>query len=125
IHELPGTTFSNPVQRGDYNSDKRAVLTLSELERWLTLAVASYHGTVHSNLNQPPAMRWVKGISENTEPTIITQPKVFLIDFLPVIRRSLCRTGFLIDHITYYSDALKLWIARRDRLDKFIIRRDP
>lgn len=125
IHELPGTTFSNPVQRGDYNSDKRAVLSLSELERWLTLAVASYHGTVHSTLNQLPAMRWVKGISENTEPTIITQPKVFLIDFLPVIRRSLCRTGFLIDHITYYSDALKLWIARRDRLDKFVIRRDP
>ena len=125
IHELPGTTFSNPAQRSDYNSDKKAVLSLSELERWLTLTVASYHGTVHSTLNQTPAMRWVKGISQITEPTIITQPKVFLIDFLPVIRRSLCRAGFLIDHITYYSDALKIWISRRDQLDKFVIRRDP
>ncbi len=125
IHELPGTTFSNPTQRGDYNSEQKAVLTLSELERWLTLAVASYHGTVHSTLQQPPAMRWSEGIAKFTEPVVVTQQKAFLIDFLPVIRRSLCRTGFLIDHITYYTDALKPWIAKRDQLDKFIIRRDP
>jgi hypothetical protein len=35
IHdELPGTTFSNPAQRGDYDADGRAVLTLRELQRW-------------------------------------------------------------------------------------------
>ena len=125
IHELPGTTFSNPVQRGGYDSDKQAILTLSELERWLTLAVVHYHGTVHSTLNKPPTMRWVEGISQFTEPVIITKPRAFLIDFLPVIRRTLCRTGFLIDHITYYADVLKLWIAKRKQLNKFIIRRDP
>lgn len=125
IHELPGTTFSNPSQRRDYNSDKQAILTLSELERWLTLAVASYHGTVHSALNQTPAMRWIEGISQFTAPVIVTQPMAFLIDFLPVIRRTICRSGFLVDHITYYTDALKPWIANRDQLNKFIIRRDP
>ena len=125
IHELPGTTFSNPSQRRDYNSDKKAILTLSELERWLTLAVASYHGTVHSALNQTPAMRWIEGISQFTAPVIVTQPMAFLIDFLPVIRRTICRSGFLVDHITYYTDALKPWIANRDQLNKFIIRRDP
>ena len=125
IHELPGTTFSNPPQRRDYNSDKKAILTLSELESWLTLAIASYHGTVHSTLNQTPAMRWIEGISQFTEPVIVTQPMAFLIDFLPVIRRTLYRSGFLIDHITYYADVLKPWIASRDQLNKFIIRRDP
>ena len=34
-------------------------------------------------------------------------------------------TGFVIDHIHYYADALKPWIARRDRLPAFLIRRDP
>jgi putative transposase len=48
-----------------------------------------------------------------------------LVDFLPVIRRTLTRTGFVIDHVRYFSDALKPWIARRDRLDRFVIRRDP
>jgi putative transposase len=31
----------------------------------------------------------------------------------------------VIDHVQYYSDALKPWIARRDRLDRFVLRRDP
>jgi hypothetical protein len=44
IHELPGTTFPNPDQRGDYDSAGMAALTLRELERWLTLAVGAYHG---------------------------------------------------------------------------------
>src|SRR5690625_6528229 len=39
IHELPGTTFSNPTQRGEYDSEKMAALTLTELEQWLALAV--------------------------------------------------------------------------------------
>jgi len=47
------------------------------------------------------------------------------VDFLPVIRRTLTRTGFVIDHVHYFANALKPWISRRDRLGKFIIRRDP
>jgi len=59
IHdELPGTTFSNPGQRGEYDADKMAALTLRELERWLTLAVGTYHASVHNGLLQPPATRW-------------------------------------------------------------------
>ncbi len=47
VHELPGTTFSNPQERGGYDSEKTAALTLRELERWLVLAIASYHGSIH------------------------------------------------------------------------------
>jgi putative transposase len=125
IHELPGTTFSNPHQRRDYNSEQQAVFTLSELERWLTIAIVSYHGSFHSSLKQPPAMQWTEGVSQGKELYVVTNPKVFLIDFLPVLRRTLGRTGFLIDHIPYYADSLKPWIIRRGQLNKFIIRRDP
>lgn len=118
IHdELPGTTFSNPGQRGEYDSEKMATLTLRELERWLALAVGTYHGSVHNGLLQPPAARWAEAV--------VTRPTAFLVDFLPVIRRTLTRTGFVIDHIHYYADALKPWIARRERLPAFLIRRDP
>jgi hypothetical protein len=41
-----------------------------------------------------------------------------LVDFLPIIRCTLTRTGFVIDHILYYADALKPWISRRDRLPR-------
>ena len=126
IHdELPGTTFSNPGQRGEYDSEKMATLTLRELERWLALAVGTYHGSVHNGLLQPPAARWAEAIARTGVPTVITRTTAFLVDFLPIIRRTLTRTGFVIDHIHYYADALKPWIARRDRLPAFLIRRDP
>ena len=126
IHdELPGTTFSNPGQRGEYDSEKMATLTLRELERWLALAVGTYHGSVHNGLLQPPAARWAEAVERVGVPAVVTRPTAFLVDFLPVIRRTLTRTGFVIDHIHYYADALKPWIARRERLPAFLIRRDP
>jgi len=125
IHELPGTTFSNPSERGRYNPEKMATLTLSELGKWLTLAVATYHGTVHSTLSQTPARRWAEGFEVAGHPAVAANPTAFLVDFLPVIRRKLTRTGFVIDHVHYFGNVLKPWIARRKRLERFIIRRDP
>lgn len=40
IHTLPGTTFSNPQQRGSYDSEGKAALSLSEFEAWLAVYVA-------------------------------------------------------------------------------------
>lgn len=114
--ELPGTTFSNPDQRGEYDSEDQAALTLRELERWLALAVGTYHGCVHNGLLQPPAARWAEAVARVGAPAVVIRATAFLVDFLPVIRRTLTRTGFVIDHIHYYADALKPWIARRDRL---------
>ena len=125
IHELPGTTFSNPDERGQYDSEQMAALTLAELEQWLTLAVATYHGTVHSTLEQTPAGRWAEDVAATGAPMITTNPTAFLVDFLPVLRRKLNRTGFVIDHVWYFANVLKPWIARRQHFDRFIIRRDP
>ena len=55
----------------------------------------------------------------------VTSETAFLVDFLPVIRRTLTRSGFVIDHVQYYCDALKPWIARREQLGRFVLRRDP
>ncbi len=114
-----------PGQRGEYDAEGMAALTLSELERWLVLAVAAYHGTVHGGLGQTPAGRWAQAVAESGAPPLVTSATAFLVDFLPVIRRKLTRTGFVIDYVHYFSNALKPWIARRDRLEKFVIRRDP
>ena len=48
-----------------------------------------------------------------------------MIDFLPVIRRTLQRDGITIDHITYYSVGLSPWIACREGMERLFIRRDP
>ena len=125
VHELPGTTFSNPRQRGSYDSDARAALTVRELERWLALAVASYHSQPHGGLGCTSAGRWAEGVAAAGVPAAVTSEAAFLVDFLPVIRRTLTRTGFVIDYVHYFCDALKPWIARRGQLGRFVIRRDP
>jgi len=125
VHELPGTTFSSPGDRGSYDSNGKAVLTLRELQRWLALAVACYHGQVHQTLGRTPAGVWADKAAEAEPPVTVTSETAFLVDFLPVIRRTLTRTGFVIDHVQYYRDALKPWIARREQLGRFVLRRDP
>ena len=125
VHELPGTTFSSTADRGDYDSSARAVMTLGELQRWLALAVACYHGEVHESLGRTPAAVWAEKAAEDGTPATVASATAFLVDFLPVIRRTLTRTGFTIGHVQYYCDALKPWIARRGQLGKFILRRDP
>ncbi|MFE3206096.1 Mu transposase C-terminal domain-containing protein [Embleya sp. NPDC059237] len=124
VHELPGTTFSNTTERGAYDSDARAVLTLRELEKWFALAVASYHGQVHESLGRIPARVWAD-LAATERPVTVGNASAFLVDFLPVVRRTLTRSGFVVDHVQYYCDALKPWIARRERLGRFVLRRDP
>ena len=124
VHELPGTTFSNPGDRGAYDSDATATLTLLELQRWLTFTVVAYHEQVHEAHGRPPLAVWEEKAA-TTPPAPVANPRSFLIDFLPVVRRRLTRTGLVIDHVQYYSDSLKPLIARRDQLDRLLVRRDP
>lgn len=60
IHKLPGTTFSNIQEKGDYKSEKHACFTLTQLEasvvKWI---VDAYHQTPHRGLNKrTPAQVW-------------------------------------------------------------------
>jgi len=131
VHELPGTTFSNPVERGDYDSDRRACLTLEELEHWLAVAITGvYHHRAHAGLEgASPLSRFQAGMkamaSADEPPPVIKNPRAFLIDFLPLFRRTIQRNGITMDRITYYCSALKPWIALRNPLEPVLVRRDP
>ena len=125
VHELPGTTFSSTAARGGYDSGATAALMLRELQRWLALAIACYHGEVHETLGRTPAAVWAQKAAETGPPATVASETAFLVDFLPVVRRTLTRSGFVIGHVQYYCDALKPWIARREQLGRFVLRRDP
>ena len=130
VHTLPGTTFSNIKERGDYPSENRACLTLGELERWLIIAITKYyHLRLHTGISQMPLKLYESGLlamkQHRKKLSYINDKKAFLIDFLPIIYRSLRKDGFMLDHIVYYSNALRPFIANRDKYGKFLIRRDP
>lgn len=59
LHTLPGTTFSNPQQRGDYESEKEACIDLSDLDNALHIFLLDvYAESFHRGLSGIPARRW-------------------------------------------------------------------
>lgn len=137
IHTLPGTTFSTPKARGHYDAEKRATMTLSEFERWLTIYfIEVYHQRLHSELNTTPLQQFENGIFGNDHypgrglpDRLVDEPRLRL-DLMPFQERTVQPFGVVIDEIHYYDDVLRPWINAADPTDakrkrKFIIRRDP
>lgn len=121
VHALPGATFSNPQQRGEYNAEKMAALTLREFEQWLTTYIIEvYHKRVHGTIHQIPYERFRDGILGTPD-----QPGTGLAerhydeqqvrrDFMPAIERSVQQYGVQVDHIHYSADVLRSYVNRRE-----------
>ncbi|KQB99194.1 Mu transposase C-terminal domain-containing protein [Pedobacter sp. Hv1] len=139
LHDLPGTTFSNTVERSGYESEKKAVLTIHELDKWLLhLIVNIYHVSYHKGIMNTPLAQFKAGLLGNGKtigtglPKRILNEKKLRIDFLPYFERTIQEYGVKIDHICYYSDVMRKWIhsydakTQRSRTKrKFIFKRDP
>lgn len=134
IHALPGATFSNPKQRGEYKSEAKAQMTLRELQHWLVnLIVGVYHNKVHDGIGCPPLSRWNEGILGSDRfrgiglPDPIANPRRLRLDFLPFQTRTVQSEGIVWDKIWYRDPLLSQWVkideGRRRR--KFKVRRDP
>lgn len=137
IHKLDGTTFSNAHQKGDYDAEKNANMTLVEFEQWLAnLILGQYHNEVHSGLGCSPLQKYREGlIGTDTTPglgklTLATNPEKLIYDFLPFEYRTIQPSGVQIDNVEYHDPVLDRWIgalepgkARVKR--KFLFRRDP
>jgi len=137
IHELPGTTFSNPKDRGEYNSEKSATMTLNEFEKWLTIYIIDiYHKRIHSQIQTTPEKKWEEGLFGGANapgrglPPRTNDEQRLLLDFMPYEERTIQEYGVVIDEVHYYSDVLRRWINSNDTTNpkmkrKFIFKRDP
>jgi putative transposase len=117
--------------RVDYAAEATAVFTVAELERWFAVAIIDYyHRKPHAGLGVPPLVQYHDGLQQRA--TLLGQPyprrlddgRTFMLDFLPVVWRTLQRHGFMVDHIAYYSETFRPLIGDT-RHGKFLIRRDP
>jgi len=134
IHALPGTTFSNPKQRGEYKSEAKARMTLRELRLWLVqMIVGVYHNKVHDGVGCPPLAKWNEGIVGSDRvrgrglPDPIDNPRRLRLDFLPFITRTMQPEGIVWDKIWYRDPLLSQWVRAGEghRRRKFKVRRDP
>lgn len=135
VHNLPGTTFSNISEKGEYDSIKNATFTLEEITKWLTEFIVNvYHKRYHHGIHMTPQQKYHKGIFGDDEnpgtglPPIVENPESIKIALLPTFYRTVQKDGVTLDGITYYSDVLRTWISKTDDKDnklKFKIKRDP
>ena len=135
IHTLPGTTFSNIQKRGEYDSEKKSIFTLKELEKWFTeFIINQYHKQIHSGIRMTPEKKYELGIFGDDDnpgrglPEKISNEDYFKISLLPTMERTIQQFGVKIDNIVYYSDILRRWIKAKDsdnKAKKFLFKRDP
>ncbi len=123
LHLLPGTTFSNPQERGEYDSKRHSALTLRELERFVALdIVGSYHHSIHRSLGRPPIAIWRDHEGE-TPLRLPHDRRRFWLTFLPEEERTLRPAGIHLFGLRYWSPALSGDIARSNR--RLLVKYDP
>jgi putative transposase len=137
IHSLPGTTFSSPSERGEYDSEGQAVMTMTEFEKWIvTYITGVYHQRKHSSLMTSTIQQYEKGILGTEEllgrglPRRIVDEDRLRLDLMPFFERAVQSYGVVVDEVHYYSDVLRRYVNAKEPSDtrkkrKFTFRRDP
>lgn len=115
---VPGTKFSNPVERGEYDSEGRAIFTIAEFEAFFTeFLVNDYHLNEHSGAGMDgtvPLLKWKKGIFEGDvmPPTGLpdrpSDPTALRISLMPFKRRTVRNGTIQMLDEEYHSGALTL-----------------
>ncbi|WP_082033786.1 Mu transposase C-terminal domain-containing protein [Pseudomonas sp. PI1] len=125
VHFLPGSTYSNVVQRRGYNSEEKAALSFKEFCRWFAGEVAVYHGRRHRELGCSPRKAWARHFGENPtgirHPELISKPWEFRLDFMPEESRVVQPQGVAFNGKWYWSPALVPHIRR----GKVTVKYDP
>ena len=136
VQTLPGTTFSNPLVRGDYKPHVEAELTLPEFERYLAEWICGvYHVAFHEGIRRTPISKYEIGllgdgvIPGTGFPEHEKDPARLLLDFLPFKRATVQADGITVNNITYYDPLIDPWIhavdPKTEKKRKFVCRQDP
>lgn len=102
VHGLPGTTFVNVLERGDYDSPDQACIYLSEAETILNIFfVDIYAERFHRGLNGIPARRWEQAIANGFMPRVPANAEALLILLGRVDWRTIQPYGIDFESIRY------------------------
>lgn len=128
VHTLPGTTFSNPSERGEYDSEACAVLTIDELRalvyKWV---VEQYSVKKHRGINAAPLQRW-RELEKVCPPQMPKNVEALDTYLRPVDERTLSKKGIECNSLFYVSpelDELRRRNGLRRRDMKLLVRPDP
>ena len=105
-HRLKGTSFSSIEQRGEYDSQKHAAVTLPQLDELIhTWIVSIYLAEIHRGIKQAPAIRWANGLA-NYSPVLPVSMTQFELSLCKQTQRQLRHTGVELFGLFYNCYAL-------------------
>ncbi|MEE9594330.1 MAG: TnsA endonuclease N-terminal domain-containing protein [Candidatus Hydrothermarchaeales archaeon] len=113
---LPGYAIPLEKKPSNYNPDKKAALTLQDLEKWLISFFMEYHNKPHESLlGKTPREKYLEGMG-GQEPYIPKNPGRLWFDVLPSKTPTLQRYGVRCNGLNYTST--ELMRARKHGKDK-------
>lgn len=107
IHKLPGTTFSNVEERGDYPSEDLAAIdfeTLTELV--VTWIVDIYNVSYHRGIKTSPLLKWQESFSRRPVDLPIYPAQLDVVTGIPA-ERTLFHYGVELEGLHYNSRRLQ------------------
>ena len=105
---IPGRTFSNVLEKADYDPLKHAVVGLATLREVVLMWIVDvYHQTPHRTLGTPPAEAWAEAISR-TDRWLPSSSSVFDSAFSRRDDRLLSHKGIEFDGLFYNSEDMRV-----------------
>ncbi|WP_427309183.1 Mu transposase C-terminal domain-containing protein [Cupriavidus sp. H39] len=121
VHSLPGSTGSSTKGRKARKPEAEAALTLREFEQWLMYEIGqTYHHSAHRGLSgATPYSAW-STLSEASKlrllPDSAAEELRFLIQFLPIARRTIQADGLMLFYLHYWHPVFAAWRAANRRV---------
>lgn len=108
LHNQPGTTFSNIIDREDYDPEKNAVISFDAFIEMLHIWVIDvYSQDLHRGLGDIPAHVWEKGIKE-FPPALPRRKQELRVLVGQIEHRKISRSGIKLFNLKYNDDRLAL-----------------
>jgi putative transposase len=116
LHTLPGTTFSNVGQRNDYDSLKRACISLSELDKMMHIFLVDiYAENFHRGVQGIPAQLWEQATEGGFFPRMPPSVEELLVLLGRVAYRTVQPYGIELNCLRYNCSEL---VPLRTRMKK-------
>lgn len=130
---MPGATMRSIAERGEeYDPEKGAAFTLEEVETRIATEICDvYHRSRHSAIGTTPLDLYTFGILGDDKtpghglPFQPSDPQRFLLDFLPVERRTNQRYGLQIGNLRYHAPILRALPKKPKDGQDYVVRYDP
>jgi len=103
IHKLPGTTFSNIGERGDYPSEDLAAIDMETLVHLITKWIVDvYNQTPHRGIGDTPYNRWIESAKHRAIELPVYPEQLDVITGVPA-KRTVFHYGIELEGLHYNS----------------------